>query len=116
MMTGSKAKMKTEYQRKRTKTKTASHNPLDEHIVHNVCFRNEGTWADHVFNLVDELFGHQVRKAPHAQHPAILLAGDALQTLVLLNLVEHVSDTDGTHINTGITAHMHQHTQVQAMR
>ncbi len=81
-----------------------------------MCFYNECTWADHGFNLVYELLGHQVCKAPHAQYPAILLAGDALQTLVLLNLVEHVSDTDGTHINAGITAHIHQYTQTQAMR
>lgn len=81
-----------------------------------MCLWEECTWAEHGFNLVDELLGHQVRKASHAQHSAILLAGDALQTLILLNLVKHVSDTDGTHINTGITAHMHQYTRIQAMR
>lgn len=73
------------------------------------------TWAEHVFDLVDELLCHQVCKAPHAQHPAIPLAGDALQTLILLNLVEHVSDSDGTHVDTLIPAHMHQYTQMQAM-
>ena len=66
---------------------------------------NDSTWADHSFNLVDELLGHQVSETLHALHPAGLVAGDALQILVLLNLVEHVSDTDGIHINTVITAH-----------
>jgi len=68
-------------------------------------FHKECTWAEHVFNLVEELLCHQVYKALHAHHPALLLAGDALQDLILLDLVEHVSDTNSTHIDAGMTAH-----------
>lgn len=75
----------------------------------------EFTWAQHSLNPVNELLGNQICKAPHAHHPSILLAGDALQTLILLNLVKHVSNTDGAHINTGMTAHMRQYTQIQTM-
>lgn len=69
-----------------------------------------------MLNPVNELLSHKVCKASHAHHPSAPLAGDALQTLILLNLLKHVSDTNGTHINTGITAHRHQDTQTQAMR
>lgn len=74
------------------------------------------TWAEQIFNIVDELLGHQVYEALHAHHRAIPLAGDTLQTLILLNLVEHVSDTDGSHGNAGIAAQMHQHKHTQAVR
>lgn len=74
------------------------------------------TWAEHGFNIVDELLGHQVYEALHAHHRAIPLAGDTLQTLILLDLVEHVSDTDGSHGNAGIAAHVHRYTQTQAIR
>lgn len=66
---------------------------------------SECTWAEHGLNLVNELFSHEVSEASHAHHSAVPLAGDALQTLILLQLVEHVSDTDGTHIHAGIAAH-----------
>lgn len=89
------------------KAKTGFHFLLCEHTV-CVFSERECTWAEHGLNLVDELLGHQVCKTPHAQHPAVLLAGNTFQTLILLNLVEHVSNTDGTHINTGITAHIHK--------
>lgn len=63
------------------------------------------TWAEDSFYLVDELLSHQVCEASHAQDLAFLVAGDALQNLIVLELVEHVSDADGVDVNVGIAAH-----------
>lgn len=74
----------------------------------------EHTWAEDSFYLVDELLSHQVCEASHAQDLAFLVAGDALQNLIVLELVEHVSDADGVDVNVGITAHTHPSKETEA--
>lgn len=74
------------------------------------------TGAEHSFNPVDELFGHKICKSSHSHHSAVPLTGDALQTLTFLKLLKHVSNTNGTHVNTGITVHMHRKRKTPALR
>lgn len=99
---------------KKKEGEKVSHTPLHLHAARKVCFLLcEFTRAEHGLNLVNELLCNEVCKASHAHDSTIPLAGDALQTLVLLNLLKHVSDTNGAHIHAGITVHMDQHAQTQ---
>lgn len=92
------------------------HSPFNKHVAHQACPWCESTWAEHSLNLIDELLCNEVGKAPHSRHPAFPLAGDAVQILILPNLIKHVSNTDGIHINTGISVHMHQNIETQRQK
>lgn len=108
-MMGSKMRERTNWQGMTTR--------LTECFVYNVdLICDKCTRAEHGFDLVDELLSHQVGESPHVLHPVFLLAGNALQGLAVLGGVEHVSDTDGTHVNGGIPARTHPQKKIQKMR
>lgn len=86
----------------KVKTETMSVNKITIKTRCTLCLY-ELTWAEHMLNPVNELFCHKVCKAPHAHNPVVPLACDALQNLILLNLFEHVSNTDGVYVDRRIS-------------
>lgn len=62
------------------------------------------TWAEYGLNLIDEFLCNQVGETLHAHDPSIFSASNGLQAFILFWLVEHVTNTDGIHVNAGVYA------------